>query len=56
MAGNKLHESVCERDLGFDLVFSLSPEHRIRRMVNEANYLLVCIDIVFKYMDKEIFS
>lgn len=33
LAGEKLRESVSERDLVVDIVPSLSPEHHVRRIV-----------------------
>lgn len=38
--------------LGVEIVTSLSIEHHIRRIVKEANYLLVNIKIAFKYKDR----
>lgn len=41
LAGGRLQESQCRRDLGIDIVPSLSPEHHIGRIV---------IKIYFKYI------
>lgn len=49
-ARNKLHESMCKRDLGVEKVPSLSPEHHIRRFVKEAYYLLVNMNVGLKKM------
>lgn len=40
LAGNLLlHELMCEKDFGVDIVLNLSLEHHIRRIFKVANYV-----------------
>lgn len=50
-ATEKLQQSICERDLGVDVVPSLSLEHHMKKTVEEVNYLLVNIKTALKYRD-----
>lgn len=52
---DKFKESMKERNFGFDVVPSLSPENHIMKIFREVNYLLLNINTVFKHMDKEKF-
>lgn len=46
---------VRVRDSGADIIPNLSPQHHIRRLVNQVNYRLVHFKIAFRYADKEMF-
>lgn len=51
LAGSKLRESICEWDLGLDIVPSLSLDYHIRRVMMEVHYILVRDKSAFIYLD-----
>lgn len=48
---SELQDSSCKRNLGVHSSPDFSPEDDVRRIVRQANFLLVIVNIAFKYME-----
>lgn len=49
------YKSFYEKNLEVDIMPNLSTEHHVIRVMRKTNYILVSVEITFKFMDNEIF-
>lgn len=56
LAGYKLQDSVCWKDMGVNIVLNLLPESCVRRNLKDTYGLMKNVRTSFKYIDKKMFS